>query len=76
METEFLAPDGLAEKWDTTREWVMRRTRMKEDAIPHYRLGKLIRYAWGSAELNAWIQRHMVSRPPTAVTRKQHAVSR
>ena len=31
------------------------------DPIPHYRLGRYIRFNWGSAELLDWLNRRLVS---------------
>ncbi len=53
---EFASRMGLPESW--VREHVRERS---EDPIPHGQFGKYVRFRWGSAELEAWIERRIVS---------------
>jgi hypothetical protein len=42
--------------------WVREQVRSRSgDPLPHLRLGKYVRFLWGSSELDAWIQRRMIS---------------
>jgi len=44
----------VPESW--VREYVRTRT---SDPIPHLRLGKYVRFRWGSPELTAWLNRRL-----------------
>jgi hypothetical protein len=60
---ELLTPDELAEYLKVPASWVRERTRSRDlqgdDVIPHLRLGRYIRFAWGSPELEAWLRRRL-----------------
>lgn len=61
---ELLTPAEFAERLKVPVTWVRERTRSRElhgDVIPHLRLGRYIRYQWGSPELEAWLQRRLYS---------------
>jgi hypothetical protein len=62
---ELLTPVEFAERLKVPVTWVRERTRSRElggeDVIPHLRLGRYIRYRWGSPELEAWLQRRVYS---------------
>jgi len=61
---ELLTPVEFAERLKVPVTWVRERTRSRElrgDVIPHVRLGRYIRYKWGSPELEAWLRRRMYS---------------
>jgi hypothetical protein len=53
----------LAKRLSVPESWIRSRTnkRRTTDPIPHYRLGRYIRFSWGSAELRDWLQRQLVS---------------
>ena len=53
----------LAKRLSVPESWIRSRTNKKRtsDPIPHYRLGRYIRFSWGSAELSDWLQRQLVS---------------
>jgi len=55
---EVMVPKQLAERWQVPESWIRAQTRSRcLDPIPHSRLGRYIRYSWGSPELNEWWQR-------------------
>jgi hypothetical protein len=66
---ELLTPVEFAERLRVPVTWVRERTRSRElygdDVIPHIRLGRYIRYKWGSPELEAWLNRRMYSQSQT-----------
>jgi hypothetical protein len=50
---------GLAAKWAVPETWVREYTRDRAtDPIPHYKLGRYVRFRFGSKELNDWFERH------------------
>ena len=53
----------LAKRLNVPESWVRSRTNRKRtvDPIPHYKLGRYIRFNWGSAELLDWLNRQLVS---------------
>jgi hypothetical protein len=63
---DLLTPPELAERLKVPTTWIRERTRSRElhgdDVIPHLRLGRYIRYQWGSPELEAWIRRRLYSK--------------
>ena len=56
---EVLTPKELAARWRVPESWVRDQSRSRRcaDVIPHVRLGRYIRYSWGSPELNDWWRR-------------------
>jgi hypothetical protein len=61
---ELLTPGEFAERLKVPVTWVRERTRTRElhgDVIPHIRLGRYIRYRWGSPELESWLKRRVYS---------------
>jgi len=64
---ELLTPDEFAERLKVPASWVRERTRSRDlqgdDVIPHLRLGRYIRFAWGSPELEAWLRRRFYEKP-------------
>jgi hypothetical protein len=63
---ELLTPVELAERLKVPTSWVRERTRSRDlngnDAIPHLRLGRYIRFQWGSPELEAWLRRRLFTK--------------
>jgi hypothetical protein len=53
----------LAKRLSVPETWIRSRSNRKRtaDPIPHYRLGRYIRFSWGSVELNDWLARQLVS---------------
>jgi hypothetical protein len=60
---ELLTTQELAERLKVPSSWIRDRTRTRgieaDDVIPHLRLGRYIRFQWGSAELEGWLQRRL-----------------
>ena len=52
----------LGVRLNVPESWVREQVRSRSgDPLPHLRLGKYVRFLWGSPELDAWIQRRMIS---------------
>lgn len=62
-ELQVIDSTELAKRLNLPESWVRSRTNRKRttDPIPHYRLGRYIRFNWGSAELLDWLNRRLVS---------------
>src|SRR6266404_9267778 len=57
---EVLRAEELAERWRVPESWVREQTRSRcIDPIPHVRLGRYVRFSWGSPELNSWWARRL-----------------
>ena len=55
---EVLLPKQFAGRLQVPESWVRQQTRSRcVDPIPHIRLGRYIRFLWGSPELNDWLAR-------------------
>ncbi len=53
----------LARRWCVPKSWVEEQTRRRcSDPIPHIRLGKYVRFEWGSPELERWWARRRKTR--------------
>jgi hypothetical protein len=52
---EVLTAEELAERWRVPASWVRDQCRSRAtDPIPHIRLGRYVRFSWGSPELTQW----------------------
>jgi hypothetical protein len=52
---EVLTADEVAQRWRVPPSWVREQTRSRcSDPIPHARLGRYVRFSWGSPELTQW----------------------
>ena len=53
----------LAKRLNVPETWVRSRTNRKRtsDPIPHFRLGRYVRFPWGSDEFREWLDRQLVS---------------
>jgi hypothetical protein len=50
----------LAERWRVPESWIRNRTRArtpKEERIPCLRLGRYVRFEWGSPRLQNWLEK-------------------
>lgn len=55
---EVLTSEELAERWRVPASWVREQCRSRcADPLPHIRLGRYVRFSWGSPELTEWWQR-------------------
>ena len=62
---ELLTAEELAERLRVPASWVREQTRSRAldgDPLPHLRLGRYIRFQWGSPELQAWLQRRLFTK--------------
>jgi hypothetical protein len=59
---EVIDSTELAKRLCVPESWIRSRTNRKrtQDPIPHYRLGRYIRFSWGSIELSDWLSRQLV----------------
>jgi hypothetical protein len=59
---EIIDADELAARWKVPKTWIMEGTRSRTvDVIPHLKLGRYVRFRWGSPELEEWLQRRSVT---------------
>ena len=58
---EILNSEQLAERLNVTRTWVQKNSQRSytADPIPSFRLGRFVRYAWGSPDLAQWLERRI-----------------
>ena len=56
---EIIEAKELARRWRVPVSWVREYTRLDrtDDPIPHVRLGKYVRFEWGSPPLERWFAR-------------------
>ena len=55
---ELIDAPELARRWHLPESWIREQTRSRcPDAIPHLRLGRYVRFEWGSPELSGWLTR-------------------
>jgi hypothetical protein len=77
---EFINAGELAERWAVPETWVRERVRSRcDDPLPHVKLGKYVRFRWGSPELEEWAERRIVGRQQQedgAVSRKGAVMKR
>jgi len=63
---ELLTPAELASRLRVPVSWIREGTRSRnlvgDDPIPHLRLGRYIRFRWGSPELEAWLKRRLFAK--------------
>jgi hypothetical protein len=59
---EFIGCPELAKRWRLPVSWIREAVRSRtSDPIPHVRFGKYVRFRWGSAELDGWAERRIIS---------------
>lgn len=62
---ELLTAEELAERLRVPASWVREQTRFRAlegDPLPHLRLGRYVRFRWGSPELEAWLRRRLFTK--------------
>ncbi len=71
-ETEVIDSNELAKRLNVPETWVRSRTNSKRtnDPIPHLRLGRYVRFSWGSDALRDWLGRQLVSTNGQVIRRK------
>ena len=53
---ELIDAPELARRWSLPASWIREQTRSRSvDPIPHLRLGRYVRFEWGSPELEKWL---------------------
>ena len=59
---EIIDSRELARRCNVPETWIREYTRSRtKDTIPHLKFGRYIRYAWGSPELEHWLQQRRVN---------------
>jgi hypothetical protein len=62
-EIEILDAKGLAQKWNVPASWILQQSRERSpDRIPHLKLGRYVRFEFGSPKLAAWLDRRRSGR--------------
>ena len=60
---ELIDAPELARRWNLPASWIREQTRSRSiDPIPHLRLGRYVRFEWGSPDLEAWLTRRRFRR--------------
>jgi hypothetical protein len=57
---ELIDSAELAARWRVPESWIRNHTRErtpKDDRIPCIRLGRYVRFEWGSARLQQWLEK-------------------
>ena len=57
---ELIDSSELAARWRVPESWVRSHTRSRtprDQRIPCVRLGRYVRFRWGSAELEGWLEK-------------------
>jgi hypothetical protein len=58
---EVLNSKDLAHKLAVPETWVREHVRDRvTDPIPHYKMGKYVRFLWGSPALEEWLSRRLI----------------
>ena len=58
---EFIDTQELSRRLNVPKTWVEDQCRTRcADKIPHFKLGKYTRFAWGSQPLTDWLNRRKV----------------
>jgi hypothetical protein len=61
VQYEVLDSAGLARKLGLKETWVREHVRKRvPDPIPHYKMGKYVKFLWGSPPLEEWLSRRLV----------------
>ena len=58
---ELLDSTELAKRWRVPESWIRNRTRARtpnSERIPCIRLGRYVRFEWGSVRLAKWLEAH------------------
>ena len=59
---EIIDSAELARRWNVPETWIREYTRCRTQyTIPHIRLGRYVRFAWGSPDLDQWLQQRRVN---------------
>ena len=56
--TAIIDSDELARRWNLPATWIREQTRSRAlDPIPHLRMGRYVRFEYGSPDLAKWLER-------------------
>lgn len=56
---ELIDATELARRWNVPASWIRSHTRERTtDELPHLKLGRYVRFRWGSPELERWLKSH------------------
>lgn len=58
--SEIIDSAQLAARWRVPESWIRNRTRArtpKDERIPCIRLGRYVRFEWGSTQLAEWLEK-------------------
>lgn len=58
---EIIDSGQLAKRWGVPESWIRSKVRAHTptaEQIPHLRLGRYVRFEWGSPALEAWLAQH------------------
>lgn len=58
---EIIDARELAQRWNFPESWIRSKVRTRTataEQIPHLRLGRYVRFEFGSPALDAWLARH------------------
>lgn len=59
---EIIDSAELARRWNVPETWIREYTRCRtQNTIPHIRLGRYVRFAWDSPDLDHWLQQRRVN---------------
>ncbi len=61
---EFLTVHELAHQLKVPPSWVYDQVRGESDPLPHYKMGKYLRFLW--SEVSAWVERRHQRGPKVA----------
>ena len=66
---EYIDSRELAHRWSVSKRWIDDQTRSKDDPIPAFKRGKIVRYLWNANDtqnaLNLWWSRHTKVQTPS-----------
>ncbi len=63
LSIEIIDSKELASRWRLPESWVRDRVRARsDDPLPHVKVGRYVRFEWGSPELVEWWARHRISK--------------
>lgn len=63
LSIEIIDSKELASRWHLPESWVRDRVRTRsDDPLPHVKVGRYVRFEWGSPELVEWWARHRISK--------------
>lgn len=56
----ILTAEQLGQRWGLSKKWVLNHARASRDPLPHYKLGRYIRFR-DDARLSEWFERRSVA---------------